>query len=65
MSATRDDEKPGFGFHERRARPRTSEARWRSPLMSEPGPGKADRPRSAEEHDDGSGNGSEKASGDR
>ena len=60
MDTTRDDEKPGFIFHERRARPRTSEARWRSPLISEPGPEKADRLSA-----DGAGNGSEKASGDQ
>jgi hypothetical protein len=64
MDRTRDDGKPGFVFHERRARPRFSEARWRSPLMSEPGPAKADRRLSAEEQDNGSGTGSEKASGD-
>src|SRR5688572_8514219 len=65
MDTIRDDEKPEFVFNERRARRRTSEARWRSPLMTEPGPEKADRRLSAEEQDNGSGNGSEKASGDQ
>jgi hypothetical protein len=63
MDRTRDHENPEFVFNERRARPRFSEARWRSPLMSEPGPAKADRRLSTE--DDGSGNGSEKASDDQ
>jgi hypothetical protein len=62
MDTIRDDGKPDFVFNERRARPRITEARWRSPLMSEPGPAKADRRLSAEEQDNGSGNGSEKAS---
>ena len=62
MDTIRDDDKPAFVFNERRARPRITEARWRSPLMSEPGPAKADRQLSAEEQDNGSGNGSEKAS---
>jgi len=65
MDTIRDDEKPESIFNERRARPRISEARWRSPLMSEPGPAKADRRLSAEEQDDGSGDGSDKASGDQ
>jgi hypothetical protein len=64
MDRTRDHENPEFVFNERRVRPRFSEARWRSPLSSEPGPAKADRRLSAEEQDNGSGNGSEKASGD-
>ena len=62
MDTIRDDEKPGFVFNERRARPRISEARWRSPLTSEPGPVKADQRLSAEDQDDASGNSSEKAS---
>jgi len=54
MDTIRDDEKPGFVFHERRARPRFSEARWRSPLLSEAGPAKRDRQGPSEESDDSS-----------
>jgi hypothetical protein len=64
MDPIRDGDNPEFVFNERRARPRISEARWRSPLMSEPGPAKADRQLSAEEQDNGSGNGSERALGE-